>query len=69
MAESQSQKDKEEAGGSGYVSTSAQRTEYFSKLESWLLEAYAWHSFVATVPYLLASSQIVHGKSFALISS
>lgn len=41
--------------------TNEQRTEYFCKLEKWLLEAYVWHSFVATFPYISASSQMLNG--------
>lgn len=62
MSENISQKDKEEAGGSGCVFTSKQRKEYFDKLEKWLFEAYAWHSFVASFPYLVTTSQMLHGE-------
>ena len=62
MAESGDQSKKEEPDNSGCIATSAQRTEYFAKLERWLLEAYAWQTFTATVPYVLASSQILHGE-------
>jgi hypothetical protein len=59
MKKSTSQSHKEDK--SYFTYTSEERTEYFKKLERWLLEAYAWHSFIATVPYILASSHIAHG--------
>ncbi|XP_014219830.1 protein FAM8A1 [Copidosoma floridanum] len=69
MAENVGQSDKEEAGGSGCVFTSKQRTEYFDELEKWLLDAYAWHSFVASFPYLVTTSQMLHAANPAASSN
>lgn len=62
MAEGISKKDKGETSEGSNAFTNEQRAEYFCKLEKWLLEAYVWHSFVATFPYITASSQILHGN-------
>ncbi|KAJ8683507.1 hypothetical protein QAD02_019299 [Eretmocerus hayati] len=42
------------------LSPSQQRTEYFEKLENWLIEAYGWYSFISIFPYLAASSHIIN---------
>lgn len=35
------------------------RVEYFTKLEKWLQEAYAWQSVAAMFPYYLMSGQLM----------
>ncbi|XP_058801767.1 protein FAM8A1 isoform X2 [Phymastichus coffea] len=61
MAEIKKETEKENANEVEPIHTSEQRTEYFKKLEEWLVEAYAWHAFVAAVPHLVASSHMFPG--------
>lgn len=54
------------------ILTSADRAEYFGRLEKWLIEVYAWQSFIATFPYYLASSHVLNlptGKQKTLYES
>ncbi|XP_015119885.1 protein FAM8A1 [Diachasma alloeum] len=46
--------------------TMEERTEYFTKLEKWLQEAYAWQTVAAMFPYYLMSGQILqpNGNNF-----
>lgn len=45
-----------------------ERSEYFTLLEKWLQEAYAWQSVAAIFPYYVMSHPVVNsvpGKNFS----
>lgn len=62
MAEEKNNADEEKAEDIEPIQNSEQRTEYFKKLEEWLIEAYAWHAFVASVPHIIAASHMFPGN-------